>query len=117
MSFTIKGKVYFRSGHGPSSIPNGSYLIVKIQENLNDIVKKEYPLNSSYVKGSNIEYSINTNKLKNGEVYGMAAVLNMGWKADDEDWIQDGDFLNDNFIPLEFQGKDANVDIELITFP
>ena len=125
ITMEIIGELKFRSVPVPDFLPENSHLrvdfadvtfmdapSVKLGESLVDVTniyKKEKPL----------MYSVTC--LKPASIqgrYSVSAVLNMGWKANGNEWIRRGDYFNDTTQPVELEdGKDFyKVDIEVVKY-
>ncbi|XP_002163389.1 uncharacterized protein LOC100211495 isoform X1 [Hydra vulgaris] len=117
----VSGKIVFASAEVPEEIPNGSLLTVKVQDtNMMDapaVLLGEYKtIIQNYNKGDSLTYEIKNASLPSYKRATLHAVLNIGWQASGNEWIRQGDYLNDTTHPIEIEddkneyfGCDINV--------
>ncbi|XP_057300509.1 uncharacterized protein LOC130633073 [Hydractinia symbiolongicarpus] len=120
---TVKGKIVF-SGGAPESIPNNSTLTVKFQDtnrmdapaiNLGTCVKSI----QGYKKGTDLSFEIvNAKKPDFGMDGSISAVLNIGWVPSGDEWVRQGDYLNDTHhtVRMEDYKTVYNCQVEVIHY-
>lgn len=121
----ITGEVKFSNDSAPDVLPEKSYLTVKFEDvSLMDapsvkLGESVVDVTKIYKKGQPLLYSIKCPNPSPIHVdYSVSAVLNVGWKADGNSWIREGDYLNDtrHHVQME-EGKNFyRVDIEVIKY-
>ena len=119
----VSGKISFPTDKIPETLPENSNLKVKFE----DVILQDAPSKvlgsaqvdlSGYKKGQQLEYTIECKKPSEHGMYSVSAVLNVGWKANGDEWLRKGDFLTDTVLPVKIEeGKDDyTADIELVKY-
>lgn len=118
---TVHGEVLFDVA--PQSLPPNSLLKVKVEDvslmDVASVILGETLVDlSNYSKAKNLDYSIKCKKPSVHGRYGVSAVLNVGWRADEHSWIKRGDFFTDTSYPVIIkQGvEEYKTDVTLVRY-
>ncbi|XP_032242439.2 uncharacterized protein LOC116620768 [Nematostella vectensis] len=124
-NITVMGKINFKSGSEPESIPANSHLKVTFadsskQDGGHEILVVTQVDVSVYKKGASFHYSVVSKRPdKEHSDYQVSAVLNMGWASNVKDnWIRSGDYHTDTAHPVNITDSQSlyTVDIELVKY-
>lgn len=117
----IYGNLIFPKGHVPN-IPSGSHLKVTLKDSgMQDASSIEIASTSVdlslYKKGTPLSYEIKCARPSHTDLE-VDAVLNMGWKANGDNWIKQGDYLVETSTPVYLvKGTTSyNVDVQLTKY-
>ena len=121
-AMTVHGELIFAGG-APESLPPNSHLKVKFEDtslmDASSVLLGETMVDlSSYNKATNLKYVIKCKKPNAHEHYSVSAVLNMGWKADENSWIRKGDYHTDTHFSVKMEDgvSDYKKDITLVQY-
>lgn len=106
---SVYGELIFGGG-APDSLPPNSHLLVKFEDvSMMDapsvLLGKTMVDLSSYDKEKNLKYEIKSKKPDLGGSYSISATLNMGWKANKDAWIKQGDYMTDTHYDVKIEDK------------
>lgn len=116
---TVHGELMFE-GTAPDRLPANSHLQVKFEDvsymDASSVTLGEIMVDlSSYNKATNLKFEIKCKKPDPQGSYSLSAVLNMGWQADKDSWIKQGDYHTDTHhsVKIEDGKSDYKKDIIL----
>lgn len=119
---TIHGELIFEGG-APDSLSPNSTLQVKFEDaslmDASSVLLGQTMVDlSSYVKTKNLKYEIKSKKPDPHGRYSVSATLNMGWKANKDEWIRRGDYHTDTHheVKIEEKKEDYRRDITLVGY-
>ena len=110
-------------GSAPDRLPANSYLKVKLEDvslmDASSVLLGETVVDlSSYNKATNLKFEIKCRRPDPHGSYSLSAVLNMGWQADENSWIKQGDFHTDTHhdVKIENGKSEYKKDVTLVRY-
>lgn len=119
---TVYGELMFERS-APERLPANSYLKVKLEDvslmDASSVLLGETVVDlSSYNKATNLKFEIKCRRPDPHGSYSLSAVLNMGWQADENSWIKQGDFHTDTHhdVKIENGKSEYKKDVTLVRY-
>ena len=119
---TVHGELMFE-GSAPDRLPANSYLKVEFKDvslmDASSVLLGSTVVDlSSYNKATNLKYEIKCKTPDSHGSYSLSAVLNMGWQADENSWIKQGDYHTDTHhnVKIEDGKSEYKKDITLVRY-
>lgn len=119
---TVYGELMFERS-APERLPANSYLKVKLEDvslmDASSVLLGETVVDlSSYNKATNLKFEIKCRRPDPHGSYSLSAVLNMGWQADENSWIKQGDFHTDTHhdVKIENGKSEYEKDVTLVRY-
>ena len=119
---TVHGELMFEAS-APDSLPANSSLEVKFEDvsymdASSTLLGKNVVDLSGYNKATHLRYEIKCRKPDPHGSYSLSAVLNVGWQANKNSWIQQGDYHTDTYhaVKIEDGKNDYKKDITLARY-